>query len=385
MTYRSALLILVLTQLVSVSCAQTTAADYYEKGEAQYDSGNFDGAIADYTRAIKLDSNDADSYRKRGLARYSKDDLDGAMADYTKAIELYPKKIKYYTERSGTSDNEVLVTIEDVKASFERVKASLKAISLIHNHSRAYSDRGSVRRVRDDLKGALADYTSAIEIDPRNAEAHYYSGKVRSKLKDYDGAIADFTKAIEIAPKVDLAFNDRADLFVRQGGYRRALADLSKAIELDPTKVRRYWKRAWTKLYLNDGAGAHRDAERFLELNGLDGNDGPYGVIVGYLGLRKSQKTVSASAFVNFWLKQVKADTWTTQILRYFAGQLTAEQLLATAVDNDELTEAHAYIGEMKLFTGDRRSAAEHFRWVELNGNRDFSEYVLATEELERF
>ena len=47
-------------------------------------------AIIDYTRAITLNSNVAQSYNNRGVAYYKKRDYDRAIADYTKAIERKP-------------------------------------------------------------------------------------------------------------------------------------------------------------------------------------------------------------------------------------------------------------------------------------------------------
>ena len=51
-----------------------------------------------------------------------------------------------------------------------------------------------------DYKGAVADYTKAIEINPNYAYAYYNRGIAKDELKDYKGAIADYTKAIEIRP-----------------------------------------------------------------------------------------------------------------------------------------------------------------------------------------
>ena len=45
-----------------------------------------------------------------------------------------------------------------------------------------------------DYKGAIADYTKAIEIDPNYADAYNNRGIAKDELKDYKGAIADYTK-----------------------------------------------------------------------------------------------------------------------------------------------------------------------------------------------
>jgi Flp pilus assembly protein TadD len=52
--------------------------------------GDFDSAIADYTKAIDLKTDKADAYNGRGAAKQEKGYLAGAIADLTKAVELKP-------------------------------------------------------------------------------------------------------------------------------------------------------------------------------------------------------------------------------------------------------------------------------------------------------
>lgn len=120
-----------------------------------------------------------------------------------------------------------------------------------------------------------------------------------------------------------------------------------------------------------------------LELNGLKSEDAPYAVITGYIGLRKAGKAAGAKAFLDNWIKQVEPTAWTTNTLKYFHGELTQAQYLAAAKDNDQLTEAHAYIGEMQLLAHTPAQAKIHFDWVASNGNKNFVEYDLALAELD--
>jgi tetratricopeptide (TPR) repeat protein len=73
--------------------------DYMEDGNAMYAKGDFDGAIADYTKAIELNPNNVDAYNNRGATKTTKDDLDRAIADYSKCIQLKPDDAKAYYNR----------------------------------------------------------------------------------------------------------------------------------------------------------------------------------------------------------------------------------------------------------------------------------------------
>ncbi len=59
------------------------------------------------------------------------------------------------------------------------------------------------------LDKAIADFTKAIEKNPRFAEAYYFRGLVYYDKGQYDKAISDFTKAIEINARGAEAYSKR--------------------------------------------------------------------------------------------------------------------------------------------------------------------------------
>ena len=70
----AALFLLLLVSAVAAQSARSTptsAAGYLSRGNARWQKGDLEGAIADYTKAIELDPNSADGYYNRGVARQS--------------------------------------------------------------------------------------------------------------------------------------------------------------------------------------------------------------------------------------------------------------------------------------------------------------------------
>ena len=65
-----------------------SAEDWFNSGVAKSDRGDWQGAIADYTKAIEFNPQDADAYFNRAAAKNDLEDHQGAIADYTKAIEI---------------------------------------------------------------------------------------------------------------------------------------------------------------------------------------------------------------------------------------------------------------------------------------------------------
>ena len=61
-----------------------------------------------------------------------------------------------------------------------------------------YLDRGCDKDGKKDLKGAIEDYTKAIELNPNYAEAYANRGCAKEELGDKEGALADWKKAADL-------------------------------------------------------------------------------------------------------------------------------------------------------------------------------------------
>src|SRR5947209_1204907 len=92
------LVLLLFSSAVSAQPA-SRAEQYYRSGIAKKASGDLDGAIADYTKAIEINPRYAGAYINRGVARKMKGDFDGAIADYDRAISLNPRLKEAYNNR----------------------------------------------------------------------------------------------------------------------------------------------------------------------------------------------------------------------------------------------------------------------------------------------
>jgi Flp pilus assembly protein TadD len=89
----------------------------------------------------------------------------------------------------------------------------------------AHVNRGIAYSISGDQDRAIADFTTAIGINPREVEAYNSRGIAYRRNGNCDLAIADYDKAIEIRPGDPAYYTNRGVAYSCELDYRRAIAD----------------------------------------------------------------------------------------------------------------------------------------------------------------
>lgn len=119
---------------------------YFMRGGFYYENKSFDKAVADYTEAIKRNSDDAALFCSRGDAYCKLSQWNNAIEDYSKAIEMNPKYAEaYYGRGCSLIQEDRPKAIEDLQ----------KVISISPDFLKAYYVLGRVYEMEEDFKQAL--------------------------------------------------------------------------------------------------------------------------------------------------------------------------------------------------------------------------------------
>ena len=129
------------------------AVAFTNRGRAYKRKGQWDRAIADYSEAIRLKSDDAQVFNNRGNVYYYDGQLDRALKDYDDAIRLEP----------------------DLAVAF--------------------GNRGNVYRKKGRFDRAIKDYDDAIRFKPENAQVFADRGLAYEKKGEPSQALLDFENA----------------------------------------------------------------------------------------------------------------------------------------------------------------------------------------------
>ncbi len=102
------------------------------------------------------------------------------------------------------------------------------------NLSIAYENLAHQLLRKNDIDGAIAAYSEAISVNPKNAQAWTNRGaRFRSK-KEYKRAIEDHTRAIELDRNHKDAWFNRGYVYQEIGEKDKAIADYRQALKVNP-------------------------------------------------------------------------------------------------------------------------------------------------------
>ncbi|MEO1287028.1 MAG: tetratricopeptide repeat protein [Chloroflexota bacterium] len=222
-----------LTKAIEIGHAQRLFWFTYNRGLIYLDMQLFDEAVNDFSETERLVPDDPELFMtltQRGIAHMGRRDATSAMADFNRAIAINSSYTLAYMKRS---------TLHQILGNFGAAIEDLSQVVEIEpENEQAHFNRGTVYLNIGNYNAALTDFTRAIELNFHVLYYAYYNrGLCHFFEGDYDKAIADFTETIRLVPddsELFVTLTKRGIAHASKGDKASARQDFEKALVLNP-------------------------------------------------------------------------------------------------------------------------------------------------------
>ncbi len=152
------------------------------------------------------------------------------------AIAVTPEEINILANWMRQKGNFMMM----LKHFDEAIAAYSRAIELKPKNAGYYNDRGVAYGEKGDPELAINDFNTSIQYNPDNAETYYNRGVAYDMKNDVEHAFKNYTKTIQLNPKYANAYVNRGNAYNNKGRLTLAINDLKKAIRLNPNDAKAY-------------------------------------------------------------------------------------------------------------------------------------------------
>jgi lipoprotein NlpI len=270
------------------------------------------------------------------------------------------------------------------------------AIRMNPKNADAYNSRGNAYASKGDHDRAIASFDSAIGLRPAYAFAFRNRGVSYAAKSDLDRAIQDFDRAIALDPAYAGALNSRG--FARQmtGDHERALQDYDRSIELAPESQVAYRNRANVRFILGRFDEAASDLERsvkFVEAAtpapARFNETGGYAVVWLHVARMRAGQDDASEFAANS--ARIDSTYWPRPVVSFFEGKLTADQLVAQTASvadsklrNDQRCGAEFFAGQAAIWRKQPSEARKRLETMTRTCSKRFIEHAVAEADLAR-
>jgi tetratricopeptide (TPR) repeat protein len=212
---------------------------YYSKAYSHYNLGEYDQAVADFTKALELRyEKPADVHMMRGQANYWRKDYDAALNDALAGLRLQSSS-SYFNLAAGDAyrgkgDYRNALNYYKKGADLDQKNADIHYfIALCHNQLGEYLQQGFA-----GLK--------AIEKGTKyRAESWEYVGQAFQVGKKYDEAAKAYEQALAAKPDMKETYTNLAEVYRIQNRFNDAINTVQRSLRLYPNDGNSYISLSW--------------------------------------------------------------------------------------------------------------------------------------------
>ena len=241
----------------AIKIDSSKAEAFATQAEIYLQLGNDSSGIDSYSRAVQIAGDDetkGNYLYLRGVAYYSLNQFEDALDDFQQSCRLRPNHAGGLVWHAATCSrldkftqaivclNRAMEIRPNAAQQYQKLGQPVAEKAIRHFNRRLAEDDGDVKTYRDRalanqflslFASSIDDLTTALDLDPKNADLLIRRGQVYAITGDEKSAIEDFSRAVKIDRRNHLARYYRAQARVKCGHMDRAQRDVQKAIRID--------------------------------------------------------------------------------------------------------------------------------------------------------
>lgn len=213
--------------IVGISNTDTDTYRAVDDGVRHMRQGRYRQAIAAFTSGIQsfpLSDGISAAYGARGLAYKMVKEYENALSDFNRSIKLNPRQVVTYINRG-----DVHVALGKYTKAVDDYTA---AIGLDGKNARSYAGRGETHLKMSELPETIEDCTEAIRLNPELLSTYFTRGNAYLKMKKYRESIDDYSHVITGKPTFMQAYYNRGASYGKLGEREKMCRDLTTVCAL---------------------------------------------------------------------------------------------------------------------------------------------------------
>jgi|WetSurSiteA1Bulk_404760.scaffolds.fasta_scaffold02044_6 tetratricopeptide (TPR) repeat protein len=391
--------VFVLLLLVSGRVFPQNADEDYLAGCASIIKGSYSDAIMYLSSAITRNNSDENLFLKRGASYLNLKDYAHAVDDFKEANLINPGAGDIWLARafalSGNNENAIIYLRSHLNSEWRLPEDSIQKDNAFNSLQSAtewytlwqkdwYSDEE--KSIADITfyagKGLYDEANSRLSAElSRNPDSRsliFLKAKISFDQGNYAAAIADYTTAIDMDRNNALYYALRGAANLKAERYKEALSDLNKAIRSDPAGFNLYIKRAEAYAGLQSWQSAIKDLLLYLkyfeDVSAVQFQCGNYYYEAGdYINALKYYSRLLKEDPDNSSYFKARGKTYLkTATYRYAISDLSMSLDL-----NPDDAETWMSLGLAKLQSGDKENGCSDLQRSQRMGNAEVGKYIL--------
>jgi len=208
---------------------------YVRAADEFYQSGEVDGAIRQYRKALELNPNNVKAHQRLGFLLYhAQGRLDEGMAHSAAALRLDPNNARAHYDLGVA-----LFQQRRLAEAIGHFRAALRGTpengGKVYNRADIRHNLGMALYLTGKLQEAAVHLSEAARLDPDNAGFHYSLALALAALGKIDEPLEHYSRAVQLQPEVDKSATLHHFLginYAKAGRLHEAVLSAQRALKL---------------------------------------------------------------------------------------------------------------------------------------------------------